>query len=83
MKTVKTKFKYADDSTRVYDFDFEDSLESGIKTKILAINSSLQAGTDGGLSTFFVSDAGQNFVIIDGATITSSSVVPLTIAPNS
>lgn len=83
MKTVKTKFKYADDSTRVYDFDFEDSLESGIKTKILAINSSLQAGTDGGLSTFFVSDAGQNFVIIDGATITSSSVVPLAIAPNS
>lgn len=83
MKTVKTKFKYADDSTRIYDFDCEDSLESGVKGKILAINASLQASTDGGLSTFFVSDAGQNFVIIDGATVTSSSVVPLTIAPNS
>jgi len=82
-KTIKTKFKYTDDSTRIYAFDCEDSLAAGVKSKILAINGSLTGGTAGGLSSFFVSDAGANFSIIDGATIESSTVVPLTIAPNS
>ena len=81
-QTIKTKFKYADDSTRIYAFDCEDSLVAGVKLKILAINESLIGGTDGGLSSFFVSDAGENFVLIDGATIESSTVVPLIIAPN-
>lgn len=83
MKTVKTKFKYADDTTRIYAFDCADSLAAGVKPKIMAINSSLSAGTDGGLSSFFVSDAGENFVQISGATLESSTSTPITIAPNS
>ncbi len=81
MKTVKTKFKYADDATRIYSFDCVDSLAADVKGKIQAVNASLSGGTAGGLSSFFVSDAGANFVIIDGATIESSYVVPVEIAP--
>ena len=69
MKNVKTKFKYADDSTRIYDFDCDDSLVTGVKDKIIAINASLQAGTAGGLSSFFVSDNGEYFVQISSAVI--------------
>lgn len=83
MKTVKTQFKYADDTTRLYAFDCEDSLVAGVKPKVLAINDSLQGGTDGGLSTFFVSDAGENMAQISGVTIESSISTPVTIAPNS
>ncbi len=80
---VKMKFKYADDATRIYAFDCDDSLVTGVSTKIKAVNSSLSAGTAGGLSSFFVSDAGSNLVVIDGATIESATVVPIEIAPNS
>lgn len=83
MKTIKTKFKYDDDTTRIYAFDCQDSLAAGVKPKIKAINSSLAAGTDGGLAEFFVSDAGENFVQISGATMESSTSVPVVIAPNS
>ncbi len=83
MRTVKTKFKYADDSTRIYTFDCEDSLAPDVKDHILEINASLQASTDGGLASFFVSDNGDDFVIISGATIESSESVPIEIAPNS
>lgn len=83
MQNVKMRFKYADSSTRLYDFDCEDSLAADVKLKIKAVNSSLNAGTAGGLSSFFVSDGGENFVIIDGATMESSYSEPLTIAPNS
>lgn len=83
MRTVKTRFLYADSDTRLYSFDCENSLAADVKDNILAINASLKASTDGGLAEFFVSDAGENFVLIDGATIESSTVVPLTIAPNS
>lgn len=83
MKTVKTRFLYADSDTRLYSFDCEDSLAPDVKDNIKAINSSLKAGTADGLEDFFVSDAGEDFVLIDGATIESSTVTPLTIAPNS
>lgn len=69
MKTVKTKFGYADDTSRVYSFDVEDSLSAGVKPKILGINESLAAGTAGGLSSFFVSDSGANFLKITEASI--------------
>ena len=83
MKTVKTQFKYADDSTRLYAFNCDDSLAAGVKSKVIAINDSLAASTAGGLESFFVSDAGENFVQISGATLESVYSEPLTIAPNS
>lgn len=82
MKTVKTQFKYVDDTTRLYAFDCEDSLSADVKDKILAINASLAASTDGGLADFFVSDEGEKMVQISGATIESSISTPITIAPN-
>lgn len=81
MKTVKTQFKYADSTTRLYAFDCDDSLAAGVKDKVIAINTSLAGGTDDGLSTFFVSDAGNNFVQISGATIESVYSEPVDIAP--
>jgi len=83
MRTVKTRFKYDDDSTRLYAFSCEDSLASGVKAKILAINDSLEASTAGGLESFFVSDNGDNLVLIDGATIESVVSTAIIIAPNS
>lgn len=82
MRDVKLRFKYADNSTRLYNFDCEDSLAADVKYKIIDINDSLEAGTDGGLSSFFVSDSGENFVLISGATVESSVSEPITIAPN-
>ena len=81
MKTVKTQFKYADDSVRLYAFDCEDSLVADVKSKVIAINDSLAASTDGGLASFFVSDAGSNFVQISGATVEATYSTPIDIAP--
>jgi len=83
MRTVKTRFKYEDDSTRLYSFDCDDSLAAGVKAKIIAINDSLEASTAGGLESFFVSDNGDNLVLIDGATIESVVSTAVIIAPNS
>lgn len=82
-RTVKTQFKYADNSTRLYNFDVEDSLAAAVKMRIINVNESLQGGTSGGLDSFFVSEGGASMVVISGATIESSVVEPLTIAPNS
>lgn len=57
-RSVTMTFGYSNtDVTRKYKFDVvsEEALEAA-KDKILAINASLKAGTDGGLSTFFRSD---------------------------
>ena len=82
MRDVKLRFKYADNSTRLYSFECEDSLAANVKYNIIDINDSLEASTDGGLSSFFVSDSGENFVLISGATVESSVSEPITIAPN-
>lgn len=83
MQTLKMKFKYEDDETRIYAFDCEDSLAAAAKPKILSINQSLDAGTDDGLSAFFVSDYGESLVQISGATLESETSTPISIAPNS
>lgn len=67
-KKLKMTFGYADtEETRQYDFDVADSVTAACKEGILAINTSLKAGTDGGLSAFFVSDEGANFTLITAA----------------
>jgi len=81
MKVVKTRFVYGDSTDRIYAFDCEDSLVSAVSGKIEGINSSLSAGTAGGLSSFFVSDSGASFLKISSATVESSSVVPVSIRP--
>jgi len=83
MMTLKTRFKYEDDDTRLYAFDVDDSLAATTKLKILAINTSLEADTADGLESFFVSEGGANLVLIDGATLESVVSTPVIIAPNS
>lgn len=55
---LRLTFGYAGtDFTRNYTVaNVADSLKSGIKDKILALNSSLAGGNSGGLNTFFRSD---------------------------
>lgn len=55
---LKLTFGFEDtDFTRVYTINgIEDSLKSGIKSKIKAVNTSLAGGTSGGLDSFFRSD---------------------------
>lgn len=68
MANVQLTFSYEDtEFTRLYDFEVADSLQADAKQKILDINASLKAGTDGGLSAFFVSDEGTNFTLISSA----------------
>jgi len=68
MAKVQLTFSYADTTfERMYEMEIADSLEADAKQKILAVNSSLKASTDGGLSEFFVSDAGDNFTLISAA----------------
>ena len=57
-RSVKMTFGFSNtDFTRSYKFDVVSaSAMSAVKNKILGINASLTAGTDGGLSTFFRSD---------------------------
>lgn len=56
------------DFTRKLKFDNVDaSALSGISSKVQAINASLSAGTDGGLSSFFLADDGSFFSGITAA----------------
>lgn len=68
MANVQLTFSYEDtEFTRMYDLEVADSLQADAKQKILDINASLKAGTDDGLSAFFVSDEGTNFSLISSA----------------
>ena len=77
--TVKTKFEYKDNSTRLYTFNgVAEDVVGEVTDKIKSINSSLAAGTAGGMSSFFVSDNGNNLVSITAAQIevTTTQYVP-------
>ena len=78
-KTFKATFKYADDTTRIYDLEVDDSLAAGVKEKVIAFNASLTGGTAGGLSTFFVSDGGENLLMISEAKLISTVITPVSI----
>ena len=85
-KKLKLTFGYADtDVTRVYAFDVADSITADCKDAIIDINDSLQGGTDGGLSSFFVSDEGDNFTLITAAQLeeVNKTVLNLNIAGDS
>lgn len=63
--SVTLTFGFKDETTRKYKFDdVANAALSGIATKCKAINASLLGGTAGGLSTFFLSDDGENFTSI-------------------
>ena len=83
-KTLRLTFGYHDSNEkRNYTFtDFEDSAVSDIKTKINAINSSLSAGTDAGLSAFFTSSEGDYLAKIEGAVLTRTLETPLDLGGN-
>lgn len=68
-KNLKMTFGYHEtEDTRGYNFAVADSVTAAdAKAAILAVNASLTAGTDGGLSSFFVSDAGDYFTLITDA----------------
>ena len=70
--TIRLTFGYEDtEFTRNYELKIDDSLVAGAKQKIKDINNSLLGGTAGGLSSFFVSDSGENFTLITDAQLTS------------
>lgn len=84
---LKLTFGYDESEvTRVYAFDVADSLQAAdMKAAILGVNSSLTAGTDGGLSSFFVDDDGNNFTAITDAQleIVNKTVLDLNIGGDS
>ena len=82
-KTFKATFKYADDTTRIYDLDVDDSLAAGVKQNVINFNTSLIGGTAGGLSSFFVSDSGENLKIISEAKLISTTEIPVSIGSGS
>ena len=55
------------DYTRNYKFaDVSDAVLSGMTAKVKSINASLEAGTAGGLSSFFLGDQGEALASIVG-----------------
>lgn len=76
--TLRATFSYQGTSfTRQYDLDIADEFIADAKQKVLNINSSLEAGTAGGLSSFFVSDNGENFTKISGLKLITRTETPL------
>ena len=70
---LRLTFGYANTTfTRDYELKPSESILPDIKDNILAVNQSLTSGTAGGLSSFFVSDAGENFTLITDAQLTST-----------
>lgn len=67
--TVQIKLGYENtEDTRTYEFGgLSESVLDDVKAQVLAINQSLAGGTAGGLSTFFVSDNGDNLKSIVSA----------------
>ena len=86
-KKLKLTFGYADtEFTRNYDFSVADSIEGDdCKNAILGINASLKNNTAGGLSDFFVSDAGDNFTLITAGQLetTNTQILDLNIGGDS
>lgn len=83
-RSVRLTFGYQNSTQkRNYTFtDFPTSIASEMKDKILAINESLAASTDGGLAEFFVDDNGNYFIKIENAVYTTVTETPLDLGGN-
>ena len=80
-RTVKIDFGYEDETTRRYAFEVDDSItDTTVKNKIVGIKASLLSGTAGGMSSFFVSDDGENLIDITGAQVESTTTTVLDIS---
>lgn len=75
--SVKMKFLYADATTRDYELSVDSSDVTNIESNIIAVNSSLNAGTDDGLKSFFVSNSGASLALISEAQIISVTEIVL------
>ena len=83
-KTLKMTFGYGESElNRQYAFEVADSLASDCKDKIKAINTSLEGGTAGGLSSFFISDDQFNFTAVTYAALESTVTENLNIGGGS
>ena len=82
-QNLKMTFGFGEDqeSKRDYRFEVADSLATACKDKILGINASLAASTDGGLADFFLADNGTDqFSKITYAEISSTETQVLDIS---
>ena len=82
-KDLKMTFGFGEeqDSTRNYSLTVDDSLAADCKDKIIGINDSLAASTDGGLASFFLADNGtDSFSKITYAEISSTETQVLDIS---
>ena len=73
------------DFTRKYTFGgLSAAVLDEVKTNILAVNASLEGGTDGGLSAFFLSDTGDNFnrIVAAQCETVETTDIPLTEVSN-
>lgn len=81
--TVKMTLSYDDDDKRNYDFSCDENDLLAVKSKIVAVNTSLAGGTDDGMSDFFLSDNGGNLTKISAAQIISVEETVLDLGGNS
>ena len=83
--SLQLSFGYANsEQKRQYTFsDIPDSIIGSLKGKIIGINDSLAASTDGGLASFFVDDNNNNLKAIEEAKLTRIIETPLDLGGNS
>jgi len=72
---VSIKVTYEDATSREIELgSCADSIAANVEALAQAVNTSISGGTDGGLSTFIVSDNGSPMVKISEAKVTSTEV---------
>lgn len=83
--SLQLSFGYKNsEQKRTYTFsEIPDSVVSGMKAKIIGINDSLSASTDGGLASFFVDDNNNNLQSIEEAKLVTLTETPLDLGGNS
>ena len=78
--SVTMTLSYTDDDSSQLKLDkITSAALSSVESKVIALNASLAASTDGGLSGYFVSKAGQPLKKITKATLLSEEETPIVI----